>query len=46
MKDLTRILSALFVGSALFFLTACDNDSELEEAGEEIGDAVEEATDG
>lgn len=53
MKVYRSIAAALFAGSLLFTLSACDNQGPLEEAGEEMdekfddaGDALDDATDG
>jgi hypothetical protein len=49
MDELTRwgkaALVAAMLGGTSLTLTACDNDGPLEEAGEEIDDAVDDATD-
>ena len=49
MDELTRfgkaVLIAAMLGGTSLTLTACDNDGPLEEAGEEIDDAVDDATD-
>lgn len=43
--DLRVVLSALLLGSASFFLAACESQGPAEEAGESIDEAAEEAGD-
>ncbi len=45
MKSLHKFLFGFFIASSMVFLPACDNDGPIEEAGEEVEDAVEDATD-
>jgi hypothetical protein len=44
-KGLTRILLLMFTFASAGFLVACDNDGPVEDAGEQIDNAVDDAAD-
>jgi|TARA_A100000164_G_C21385907_1_gene530832 hypothetical protein len=44
MKYLKLILACLFLASTPLMLSACDKNSDLEEAAEEVSDEIDDAT--